>query len=103
MGNDGYSKSTIAYNTGVNDNGWATSFLLTKWQGDGYIYNTSGEGLTYFAALGYSPEGSAHSLNLSLLGAGQWHHQRDVGFQLGITKTSEKKELIQDGIQMVVH
>jgi outer membrane cobalamin receptor len=78
MGNDGYSKSTIAYNTGVNDNGWATSFLLTKWQGDGYIYNTSGEGLTYFAALGYSPEGSAHSLNLSLLGAGQWHHQRDV-------------------------
>jgi outer membrane receptor for ferrienterochelin and colicin len=31
MGNDGYSKSTIAYNTGVNDNGWATSFLLTKW------------------------------------------------------------------------
>jgi hypothetical protein len=78
MGNDGYSKSTIAYNTGINDNGWATSFLLTKWQGDGYIYNTSGEGLTYFAALGYSPEGSAHSLNLSLLGAGQWHHQRDV-------------------------
>ena len=78
VGNDGYLKSTIAYNTGVNDNGWATSFLLTKWQGDGYIYNTSGEGLTYFAAVGYSPEGSAHSLNLSLLGAGQWHHQRDV-------------------------
>ena len=78
IGNDGYLKSTIAYNTGVNDNGWATSFLLTKWQGDGYIYNTSGEGLTYFAAVGYSPEGSAHSLNLSLLGAGQWHHQRDV-------------------------
>jgi len=78
VGNDGYTKSTIAYNTGVNDNGWATSFLLTKWSGDGYIYNTSGEGLTYFAALGYSPEGSAHSLNLSLLGAGQWHHQRDV-------------------------
>ena len=78
IGNDGYSKSTIAYNTGINDNGWATSFLLTKWQGDGYIYNTSGEGLTYFAALGYSPDGSAHSLNLSLLGAGQWHHQRDV-------------------------
>ena len=78
VGNDGYTKSTIAYNTGTNDSGWATSFLLTKWAGNGYIYNTSGEGLTYFAALGYSPEGSAHSLNLSLLGAGQWHHQRDV-------------------------
>jgi len=42
MGNDGYSKSTVSYNTGVNDNGWATSFLLTKWSGNGYIYNTSG-------------------------------------------------------------
>ena len=37
MGNDGYSKSTVSYNTGVNDNGWATSFLLTKWSGNGYI------------------------------------------------------------------
>src|SRR6056300_343306 len=41
MGNDGYSKSTVSYNTGVNDNGWATSFLLTKWSGNGYIYNRS--------------------------------------------------------------
>tara|TARA_B100001059_G_scaffold224016_1_gene249656 strand:+ start:214 stop:2754 length:2541 start_codon:yes stop_codon:yes gene_type:complete len=78
FGNDGYSKSTIAYNTGVNDNGWSTSLLLSKWSGDGYIYNTSGEGLTYFAAVGYAPDGSAHKMNLSLLGAGQWHHQRDV-------------------------
>ena len=52
--------------------------LLSKWSGDGYIYNTSGEGLTYFAAVGYAPDGSAHKMNLSLLGAGQWHHQRDV-------------------------
>jgi len=78
FGNDGYSKTSFAYNTGLNDNGWASSFLLSKWQGDGYIYNTSGEGWTYFAAVGYSPFDSAHSLNLSVLGAGQWHHQRDV-------------------------
>jgi len=78
IGNDGYTKSTILYNTGKNENGWATSFLLTKWAGDGYIYNTSGEGLTYFAAVGYAPDDSNHSVNLSILGAGQWHHQRDV-------------------------
>ena len=78
IGNDGYTKSTILYNTGKNENGWATSFLLTKWAGDGYIYNTSGEGLTYFAAVGYAPDDSNHSVNLSVLGAGQWHHQRDV-------------------------
>ena len=78
MGNDGYFKTTAAYSTGLDDDGWAYSFLLSKWQGDGYIYNTSGEGWTYFGAIGYSPEDSDHSLNFSLLGAGQWHHQRDV-------------------------
>ena len=78
IGNDGYIKTTAVYNTGVNDNGWSSSYLLTKWQGNGYIYNTQGEGWTYFFALGYTPEGSAHSLNFSFLGAGQWHHQRDV-------------------------
>ena len=78
IGNDGYTKTTGAYNTGKNENGWATSVLLSRWAGDGYIYNTAGEGLTYFFALGYAPDDSAHSLNLSVLGAGQWHHQRDV-------------------------
>ena len=78
IGNDGYIKTTAVYNTGVNDKGWSSSYLLTKWSGNGYIYNTSGAGWTYFAAVGYTPEGSAHSLNLSVLGAGQWHHQRDV-------------------------
>ena len=76
MGNDGYSKTSVVYNTGKNDSGFASSILLSKWQGDGYIYGTQGEGTTYFFALGYAPEGSAHSLNLSVLGAGQWHHQR---------------------------
>ena len=78
FGNDGYTKTTAAVSTGLNDNGWATSVLLSKWQGDGYINNTSGEGYTYFFALGYAPEDSDHSVNFSFLGAGQWHNQRDV-------------------------
>ncbi len=78
IGNDGYIKTTGAYNTGVNDKGWSSSYLLTKWSGNGYVYNTSGEGWTYFFALGYSPDDSNHAFNLSVLGAGQWHHQRDV-------------------------
>ena len=77
IGNDGYVKTTALYNSGVNDKGWSSSYLLTKWSGNGYVYNTKGEGWTYFFALGYTPEGSAHSLNFSFLGAGQWHHQRD--------------------------
>ena len=34
--NDDYLKTTYSYNTGRSDDGWATSFLLTHWQGDGY-------------------------------------------------------------------
>ena len=78
LGNDGFAKTAVTYNSGKNENGWATSFLLSKWAGNGYVYNTSGEGWTYFGAVGYEPEGSKHALNLSVLGAGQWHHQRDI-------------------------
>ena len=78
IGNDGYMKTSVSYNSGKNANGWASSFLISQWSGDGYVYNTSGAGLTYFGAIGYEPEGSKHALNLSLIGAGQWHHQRDV-------------------------
>ena len=78
IGNDGYIKTTAVYNTGVNEKGWSSSYLLTKWSGNGYIYNTKGEGWTYFTAIGYTPEGSKSTYNLSLIGAGQWHHQRDV-------------------------
>ena len=78
FGNNGYNKTTAAYNTGVNDKGWSSSYLLSRWAGNGYINNTSGAGTTYFFAVGYTPEGSNHSFNLSVLGAAQWHHQRDV-------------------------
>ena len=77
-GNDGYFKSSAVYNTGVNDKGWATSLLLSRWIGNGYINQTQGEGWNYFASVGYAPKGSDHSLNFTFLGAGQWHHQRDV-------------------------
>ena len=78
MGNDAFTKTTVAYNTGQNANGWSSSYLLTKWSGDGYVYNTKGEGWTYFTAIGYAPKDSKHEFNFSFLGAGQWHHQRDA-------------------------
>ena len=78
IGNNGYNKTTVNYNTGKNENGWASSFLLSKWAGDGYVYDTQGEGWNYFGAVGYAPDDSKHALNLSVMGAGQWHHQRDA-------------------------
>ena len=78
IGNDGYVKSTVSYSTGKNDKGWASSFLISRWSGDGYVYGTKGEGWTYFAAVGYAPEDSDHAINFSFLGAGQWHNQRST-------------------------
>lgn len=82
VGNDGYVKTGVSYNTGRNDKGWASSFLMSRWMGNGYVYNTQGEGVTYFAAVAYDPKGSSHSVNFSFLGAGQWHHQRDAWVSL---------------------
>lgn len=82
IGNDGYLKSTASYSTGKNESGWAASILISRWQGDGYVNATKGQGLTYFGAVGYAPEGSSHAINLSFLGAGQWHHQRSTNVSI---------------------
>src|SRR6056300_599278 len=82
VGNDGYLKTGVSYNTGRDEKGWASSFLISRWMGNGYVNNTAGEGYTYFAAVAYDPKGSSHSLNFSFLGAGQWHHQRDAWVSL---------------------
>jgi outer membrane cobalamin receptor len=82
IGNDGYLKTTVSYASGRNESGWASSLLLSKWSGDGYVNGTKGEGWTYFAAVGYAPQGSNHAFNLSILGAGQWHHQRSTNVSI---------------------
>jgi len=75
VGNDGYIKNTIAYNSGLNENGWAASILLGTWQGDGYVDGTQGKGTTYLVSLGYKPS-DVHAFNFTFTGAAQWHHQR---------------------------
>ena len=81
VGNDGYSKTTIGYNSGVNEKGWSSSYLLAYWKGDGYVMGTEGEGYNYAATVGYTPS-EQHKFNVTLVGAGQWHHQRDVDISI---------------------
>ncbi len=74
-GNDSYVKSTISYNTGVNDKGWAFSVLLDHWQAHRkYSIGTAGQGQNYMFAVGYKPS-ETHSFNFLLTGAPQWHDQ----------------------------
>ena len=72
--NDNYLKTTFSYDTGENDNGWSTSFLLTHWQGDGYAEGTFGQGQTYFFSLGYKMN-DKQNFNFLMTGAPQWHDQ----------------------------
>ena len=54
-------------------------YYFLSGKGDGYIYNTSGEGYTYFFEIRIcAPEDSDHSVNFSFLGEMDGHHQRDV-------------------------
>lgn len=77
LGHDGYLKTTVAYNTGTNEDGWAASALLGRWQGDGYAHGLEGEGYNYLFSLGYNPS-EAHNFNITFTGAGQWHNKRSM-------------------------
>jgi len=74
VGNDGYMKYVGSYSTGIGENGWGASILLSHWQGNGYNDGTQGQGQTYFFSLGYKPS-EKHQFNFSVTGAPQWHYQ----------------------------
>jgi len=74
MGNDKYMKYVASYSTGLQENGWGASILLSHWQGDGYNDGNNGQGQTYFFSLGYKPS-EKHQFNFSMTGAPQWHYQ----------------------------
>lgn len=77
LGNDGYLKTVASYNTGLSEKGWAASVLLGRWQGNGYVDGTEGEGYTYLFSLGYKPS-ERSAFNFTFTGAGQWHNQRST-------------------------
>lgn len=74
VGNDNFYKSTIAYSTGLLDNGWGATALFTHWQGDGYNDMTQGQGQNYFLSIGYKANEN-HNFNFLVTGAPQWHNQ----------------------------
>lgn len=77
VGNDGYHKALFSYNTGKSEQGWASSFLMSRTAGSMYADGTEFEGYNYYFALGLNPQGSAHDLQFTITGAPQWHHQRN--------------------------
>ncbi|MEZ0007829.1 iron complex outermembrane receptor protein [Flavobacterium sp. 28YEA47A] len=74
VANNDYLKTTVAYNTGMMENKFGVSVMLTHWQGDGYNDGTRGEGQNYFISFGYKPSEN-HNLNFLITGAPQKHDQ----------------------------
>lgn len=75
VGNDGYYKSLFSYNTGKSENGWSSSFLVSRTAGSMYADGTEFEGYNYYFALGFNPS-EKHDLQFTITGAPQWHNQR---------------------------
>ena len=78
-GNDGYLKTTVSYNTGKSENGFAASLLLGRTAGDGYVQGTEFEGYNFFIGLGYEPN-DRNNFQFILTGAPQVHNQRTSSF-----------------------
>ncbi|NII25767.1 TonB-dependent receptor [Pseudoflavitalea sp. X16] len=77
IGNDGYMKYTVGYNTGKGKNGLALSLLGSYTQGNGYVDGTKFKGWNYFLTLGWEIN-DKHTITLTATGAPQWHHQRSA-------------------------
>ncbi|MGV8947741.1 MAG: TonB-dependent receptor, partial [Lutibacter sp.] len=83
--NDGYSKVSFSYSTGLTDKGWAFSLLGSKTSGDGYIQGTEFKAASYFVNISKKINDS-HELSFTAFGAPQWHNQRNNGDKLLISE-----------------
>lgn len=91
VGNDGYQKYGVVLSTGLGENGWAFTVQGTHTRGNGYADGTMFRAWSYFASLA-KQFNDQHSLLFTVLGAPQWHHQRNYGPYDGVTiATIEEK------------
>lgn len=74
VGNDGYVKTLASYSSGVLENGFSTSLLLSRTGGNMYADGTNFEGYNFFVGLGYTT--GKHNLEFMVTGAPQWHNRR---------------------------
>ena len=75
VGSENFYKSTLTYNTGRMNNGYAFSALLQRKTGNGWVDATWTDAWAYF--LTGSKSFDNHAIDFTLLGAPQQHGQRD--------------------------
>ncbi|MBB1574239.1 MAG: TonB-dependent receptor plug domain-containing protein [Flavobacteriaceae bacterium] len=75
VANNDYHKASFSYNTGKTENGWSTSFLMSRTAGSYYVQNTDFESYAYYFALGFEPN-KKHNFQFTITSSPQWHDQR---------------------------
>lgn len=90
IGNDGYQKYGLVLSTGLSESGWAFTLQGTHTRGNGYADGTMFRGYSYFASL--AKQMGDHSLNFTVLGAPQWHNQREYGSFDGVNIATVEQE-----------
>ena len=75
VANNDYHKASFSYNTGKTENGWSTSFLMSRTAGSYYVQNTDFESYAYYFALGFEPN-KKHNFQFTITSSPQWHEQR---------------------------
>ena len=75
LGNDGYSKQLLSYNSGITKNGWAVSFLGSQTSGDGYIQGLEFNSKAYFINISKLINDN-HQISIMSFGAPQKHYRR---------------------------
>jgi outer membrane cobalamin receptor len=78
VGNDSFFKGSASYNTGILENGFSASVLMSYNRGNGYVQGTNFEASNYFVGLGYRSKDAKHNLQFTFTGAPQTHGQRST-------------------------
>jgi outer membrane receptor protein involved in Fe transport len=76
VGNDGFQKYGLMLSSGQSEKGFAATAQFTHTRGDGYVDGTKFRAYSYFLSLSQTI-GDNQSLSFTMIGAPQWHHQRD--------------------------
>lgn len=75
VGNNNFQKVGATYSTGLINEKFGVTALLSGWSGDGWAHGAQGAGQTYFLSMGYKPAAN-HDINFLVTGAPQYHDQK---------------------------
>ena len=92
IGSYGYTRTSLGYNSGRQENGWGYTFALSYKQRTGYALGTSSKGFFYFSKI--EKMIGNHLISVSALGAPQKHGQRSYQQALGRFSASEAFKLM---------